>query len=256
MRQRLLCVWSLMLSAVAAGHSISDTPFRNGVNFYVVNAKDEALRVEVLTDAGTPEPDREGLAAYLMLRCYGPDDRLVVAREVQLPRLQRWKVKLDVPSSGPGVYTLMVTGGAPDWVGIKPQPELPYGVMGRSRLEVRGDVLAKRFVYTPSEITLQKGELVTLRMESLDVTHGLYIDGYGIDIKARPGVIGKATFRADKTGRFTFRCSETCGEFHPYMIGYLTVEPNRRYHLFVVACLGAGIVAAIVLFRTRRKGVA
>ena len=149
MRQRLLCVWSLMLSAVAAGHSISDTPFRNGVNFYVVNAKDEALRVEVLTDAGTPEPDREGLAAYLMLRCYGPDDRLVVAREVQLPRLQRWKVKLDVPSSGPGVYTLMVTGGAPDWVGIKPQPELPYGVMGRSRLEVRGDVLAKRFVYVP-----------------------------------------------------------------------------------------------------------
>ncbi len=117
------------------------------------------------------------------------------------------------------------------------------------------NILAKRFIYMPSEITLQRGELVTLRLESLDVTHGLYLDGYGIDLKARPGKIGKATFRADKTGRFTFRCSETCGEFHPYMIGYMTVEPNSRFHLFVVVVLGLGILAAIILFRRKRKGV-
>ena len=118
------------------------------------------------------------------------------------------------------------------------------------------NILAKRFVYNPSEITVQKGQLVTIRMESLDVTHGLYIDGYGIDIKARPGIIGKATFIADKPGRFTFRCSETCGEFHPYMIGYLTVGPNRRYHLFVVVALGAGLVmAALILLRKKSKGV-
>ena len=118
------------------------------------------------------------------------------------------------------------------------------------------NILAKRFVYNPSEITVQKGQLVTIRMESLDVTHGLYIDGYGIDIKARPGIIGKATFLADKPGRFTFRCSETCGEFHPYMIGYLNVEPNRRYHLFVVVALGVGLVmAALILLRKKSKGV-
>lgn len=117
------------------------------------------------------------------------------------------------------------------------------------------DILAKRFEYNPSEITLQRGELVTFRMESLDVTHGLYLDGYGIDIKARPGIIGKATFRADKTGRFTFRCSETCGEFHPYMIGYLTVEPNRRYYLFAVIAVGMGLVLAIVtLLRKKSDG--
>jgi plastocyanin len=117
------------------------------------------------------------------------------------------------------------------------------------------NILAKRFVYNPSEITVQKGQLVTIRMESLDVTHGLYIDGYGIDIKARPGIIGKATFLADKTGRFTFRCSETCGEFHPYMIGYLNVGPNRRYHLFVVVALGAGLaMAALILLGKKSKG--
>ncbi len=113
-------------------------------------------------------------------------------------------------------------------------------------------ITAKRFEYNPSQITLQKGELVTFRMESLDVTHGLYLDGYGINIKARPGLIGKATFRADKGGRFTFRCSETCGEFHPYMIGYLTVEPNNRFHLFVAAVLGIGLLMGVLVY-VRRK---
>ncbi len=114
-------------------------------------------------------------------------------------------------------------------------------------------ILAKRFEYNPSKITLQKGELVTLRLESLDVTHGLYLDGYGINIKARPGVIGKATFRADDTGRFTFRCSETCGAFHPYMIGFLTVEPNNRYLWFIACAVGVGVLAAAIVFLSKKR---
>ncbi|MHC4266198.1 MAG: ethylbenzene dehydrogenase-related protein, partial [Planctomycetota bacterium] len=49
-------------------------------------------------------------------------------------------------------------------------------------------IQAKRFEYMPSKISIQKGEVITLRLESLDVTHGLYLDAYGIDIKARPGL--------------------------------------------------------------------
>ena len=115
------------------------------------------------------------------------------------------------------------------------------------------NVVAKRFEFTPSRITLQKGELVTLRLESLDVTHGLYLDGYGITLKARPGLVGKATFVADRAGRFTFRCSETCGEFHPYMLGFMTVEPNRRWHLFLVVAPGMGLVITLIVFARRKK---
>ncbi|MHC4788406.1 MAG: ethylbenzene dehydrogenase-related protein [Planctomycetota bacterium] len=115
------------------------------------------------------------------------------------------------------------------------------------------NVLARRFEYEPAEITLRKGELVTLRLESADVTHGLYLDGYGIDIKARPGKVGKATFRADKGGRFSFRCSETCGEFHPYMIGFLTVEPNTPFGVFVVATLGACALIVLAVGLARPK---
>ena len=114
-------------------------------------------------------------------------------------------------------------------------------------------ILAKRFEYNPNKITLQKGELVTFRLESLDVTHGLYLDGYGINIKARPGKIGKATFRANNTGRFTFRCSETCGPFHPYMIGFLTVEPNNRYFVFIACAIGVGVLSAAIAFLSKKR---
>lgn len=113
------------------------------------------------------------------------------------------------------------------------------------------EVVAKRFSYTPSRISVRKGQRVTLRLESLDVTHGLYLDGYGVNIKARPGMVGKATFTADKSGRFTFRCSETCGEFHPYMVGFLEVTPNRRFTLFAAA---TGIAFLAILSLTWRRG--
>ncbi|MHC4116341.1 MAG: cupredoxin domain-containing protein, partial [Planctomycetota bacterium] len=114
-------------------------------------------------------------------------------------------------------------------------------------------ILAKRFVYTPSQIKVQKGERITIRLESLDVTHGLFMDGYGIDIKARPGLIGKATFVADKPGRFTFRYSETCGEFHPYMVGFMEVTPNSRFGLFVGVMCASFVVLLGVVFKGAPK---
>lgn len=114
---------------------------------------------------------------------------------------------------------------------------------------------AERFRYIPNEITVQKGRKVTIKLESLDVTHGLYLDGYGKEIKASPGKTAQVTFVADKTGRYTFRCSHTCGPFHAYMVGYLTVEPNSRFHVYIgaVAASFLGISAFIVYGRPRRK---
>jgi len=115
-------------------------------------------------------------------------------------------------------------------------------------------VVAKRFSYNPNRISVKKGQRITLRLESLDVTHGLYLDGYGIDIKARPGMVGKATFTADKPGRFTFRCSETCGEFHPYMVGFMEVTPNTRFGLFAtVTGVAFVVMLSMVLLRGKQE---
>lgn len=114
------------------------------------------------------------------------------------------------------------------------------------------EIKAKKFSYTPNIIKVNRGDVVRIRLISEDVHHGLYLDGYGINTSARPGQDGSLKFVADKTGRFSFRCSVTCGEFHPYMIGYLKVEPNSRFLTYLFLALALGLVNfAFITFRRR-----
>ena len=116
------------------------------------------------------------------------------------------------------------------------------------------EIKAKKFSYTPNIIKVNKGDIVKIRLISEDVTHGLFIDGYGLNTSAHPGEDGNITFVADKTGRFSFRCSVTCGEFHPYMIGYLFVEPNSRFLIYVFLVIVIGVVS--ILFINSKKKAA
>lgn len=90
-------------------------------------------------------------------------------------------------------------------------------------------VAARKFQYTPNLIRVNRGDTVTIRLVSEDVHHGFYLDAYELQMSALPGQDGVVRFVADKTGRFNFRCSVTCGAFHPYMVGYLKVEPDYRF---------------------------
>ncbi|MFQ6615653.1 MAG: cupredoxin domain-containing protein [Fidelibacterota bacterium] len=104
------------------------------------------------------------------------------------------------------------------------------------------ELRAKRFAYSPSVITASKGDRLIIKLISQDVTHGFFLDGYGTEFFVNPGETREVVINADKTGKFTFRCSKTCGEFHPYMVGYLKVLPNTRYYasVFLVAFIGLG----------------
>ena len=114
------------------------------------------------------------------------------------------------------------------------------------------EIRAKKFSYTPNIIKINKGDVVKIRLISEDVHHGFYLDGYGVRTSAYPGQDGNVKFVADKTGRFSFRCSVTCGEFHPYMIGYLVVGPNSRFLVYVFLTITLGVVSfAFVAFRRR-----
>jgi cytochrome c oxidase subunit 2 len=90
-------------------------------------------------------------------------------------------------------------------------------------------LIAKKFQYLPNIIRVNRGDRVTIRLLSEDVHHGFYLDGYEVKTSAIPGQDGVVSFVADKTGKFAFRCSVTCGSFHPYMVGYLKVEPDYRF---------------------------
>lgn len=101
---------------------------------------------------------------------------------------------------------------------------------------------AGQFAYSPSELFVNPGDTVTIRLVSTDVVHGIYIDGYDISLEADPGQTATLTFVADKPGSFRFRCNVTCGAMHPFMIGKLTVGSNqwlyRSMGLSILAILG------------------
>ncbi len=100
---------------------------------------------------------------------------------------------------------------------------------------------ASTFAFTPAEIEVNQGDLVTIQLTSKDVVHGLYLDGYNLEISADPGQIEELTFTADQSGSFRFRCSVTCGDLHPFMIGKLQVGPN------LLLWRGAGLAVLAVL---------
>ncbi len=86
---------------------------------------------------------------------------------------------------------------------------------------------ARQFAYSPSELKVNAGDIVTLQLVSTDVVHGLYVDGYDVSVEADPGQPATLTFTADQPGSFRFRCNVTCGAMHPFMIGKLTVGSNQ-----------------------------
>jgi len=104
-------------------------------------------------------------------------------------------------------------------------------------------VEASSFAYQPARLQVNQGDRVVLEFTSADVMHGLYLDGYGLNLTAEPGHSARAEFVAAQSGTFRFRCSITCGPLHPFMIGQLSVSPNWPFWqvglLAAVAAVGA-----------------
>ena len=85
-------------------------------------------------------------------------------------------------------------------------------------------VEAKRFQFTPAELTVKVGQPVTLRLTSVDVTHGFYQKELGIDAEIAPGRTTEVTFTPARTGRFLIICDHFCGSGHGNMKMTFVVE--------------------------------
>jgi heme/copper-type cytochrome/quinol oxidase subunit 2 len=103
-------------------------------------------------------------------------------------------------------------------------------------------IQASSFEYTPATIRVNRGDIITLEIESTDVVHGISIDGYDLRIDADPGQTARLTFTADRSGVFRFRCPVTCGALHPFMIGKLYVGNNSLYWGAMLAAVLAAVV--------------
>jgi len=86
-------------------------------------------------------------------------------------------------------------------------------------------VTAKKFQFTPNEITVRQGVPVVLKITSQDVLHGFNCPGLKIRADVKPGQENVLRFTPDKAGTFPFHCDNFCGSGHGGMTGTITVIP-------------------------------
>ena len=134
---------------------------------------------------------------------------------------------------------------------LVPWPAPAPRTMGREIV-----IHARQYAYAPGVVRVGQGERVTMVLEAEDMTHGLYVDGYSVDLVAVPGRPARASFVADREGKFRLRCSKVCGSLHPFMLGELIVEPNgpwwRAVGLTILAAVGTVMYLTVGRSEARR----
>jgi cytochrome c oxidase subunit 2 len=90
----------------------------------------------------------------------------------------------------------------------------------------RIEVTAKRFEFTPNEVTVKKGESVVLAIRSMDVTHGLYVDQLHIKTDIPSGKVTEIPVTPTETGDFYGVCAHFCGAGHGTMVFTIHVVDN------------------------------
>ena len=109
---------------------------------------------------------------------------------------------------------------------------------------------AHKYGYSPERIFVNKGDIIIFKPTSKDVTHGFVLDGYDLEFTIKQEGVAYLKYRwededgkshvdwdkvreiemtANRTGKFVFRCTQTCGNLHPFMTGELIVGPNSAY---------------------------
>jgi cytochrome c oxidase subunit 2 len=88
------------------------------------------------------------------------------------------------------------------------------------------EIRAKRFSFSPSEITVKKGEAVKLSLISDDVTHELVIPDLQVKQEVSKGKPVEVTFVPNKVGDFSGKCGHFCGTGHKSMTFIVHVKDN------------------------------
>jgi cytochrome c oxidase subunit 2 len=85
------------------------------------------------------------------------------------------------------------------------------------------EIKAKRFAFSPNQITIKQGETVKLRLTSEDVTHGFFMRALKIDEDIQPGTPTEITLTPQTAGTFMTICDHFCGANHGNMNMTITV---------------------------------
>jgi cytochrome c oxidase subunit 2 len=117
------------------------------------------------------------------------------------------------------VNTMLLAGVC----GIALATVAPKGNLARADNPKVIEITAKKFEFTPSEITLKKGEPVILRLSSSDRVHGFMSKPLKIDTDIPSDTTKDVAVTPDAAGNFTVICDHYCGTGHGNMKMKVTV---------------------------------
>jgi cytochrome c oxidase subunit 2 len=84
-------------------------------------------------------------------------------------------------------------------------------------------ISAKKFQFTPNEVSVKKGVPVVLQLTSLDRTHGIAIPALNLRADIPAGRVTELKFTPKKSGDLNFYCDVFCGDGHDDMSGKIKV---------------------------------
>ena len=115
--------------------------------------------------------------------------------------------------------TLLVAACGIALAAVAPKANLAGAAVNPKVIEIS----AKKFQFTPSEITLKKGEPVILRLTSTDRVHGFMSRPFKIDTDIPPNKATDVAVTPATAGNFTIICDHYCGTGHSNMKMKVTV---------------------------------
>jgi heme/copper-type cytochrome/quinol oxidase subunit 2 len=154
----------------------------------------------------------------------------------------------------PAVFFLVAAGMGVVGFFIAPRVSVPQ--------ERSYTVHLRKYEYDPPVLRVNRGDTVRLKFVSDDVVHGFYLEGHDLDATAAPlrsavqvlrrstgkrETLEEVSFVATREGKFRFRCSQTCGYLHPFMLGEMIVRPNRLLPVSIGLAVGILLGGFIVV---------
>ena len=85
------------------------------------------------------------------------------------------------------------------------------------------NISAKKFAYSPHEITIKKGTPTLLKLTTEDRSHGFSIPALNLRADILPGKVTELEVTPTKAGEYTFFCDVFCGSGHEGMEGTIKV---------------------------------
>lgn len=79
------------------------------------------------------------------------------------------------------------------------------------------EIKAKKYEFSPNQVSLKKGAPVVLRLSTEDRSHGFFIKPLGVDADIKPGQVTDVAITPDTTGEYVVICDHYCGLGHGNM---------------------------------------